>query len=150
MRNSAGRRKKGKTAAALALLRRSGLNIPELREVSTAVFLRTVALTALTLGAMQFFLYELVPSPLGGIMLQFLCAVVQGYICGCFYPYSFFPDAVQRLGAFLPAGRALRCLGAALRGSGGNVWPMLAWAPVFLLLSAALRRLRGLRTGGAA
>ena len=136
--------------AALMLLRRGAADIPELRDVSAAGFLGAAALAALLCAAMQFFLYELVPSALGGTMLQFLCAAAQGYVCGCFYPYSFFPDAVQRLGAFLPAGRALRLLSAALRGSGGSVWPGLMWVPVFLLLAAALRLRRGARTGGAA
>ena len=118
--------------------------------VSTAAFLGAAALAALAIGAMQFFLYSLIPSALGGVLLQFLCAAAMGYVCGCFYPYGFFPDAVQRLGAVLPAGLALRSLGGALRGRGADVWPLLACAAVFLLCSAALRRWRALRTGGAA
>ena len=58
-------------------------------------------------------------------------------------------ETVQRLGAALPAGMALRCLSAAVRGAGGGVWPLLAWVPVFLLLSAAVRALRARLTGGA-
>lgn len=137
------------TAAALPLLHRSALDIPELRDSSSSALLGTVALLTLSIGAMQFFLYELVPSALGGILLQFLCAAAQGYVCGCFYPYAFFPDALQRLGAALPAGTALRRLAAALRGSGEGVWPVLLWVPVFLLLAAALRAVRWRRTGGA-
>ena len=137
------------TAAALPLLRRSALDIPELRDCSAGALLGTVALLALSVGSMQFFLYELVPSALGGILLQFLCAAAQGYVCGCFYPYAFFPDALQRLGAALPAGTALRRLAAALRGGGEGVWPVLLWVPVFLLLAAALRAVRWRRTGGA-
>lgn len=136
-------------AVALPLLRRSGLDIPELRDVSLPAFFGTLALLVLCIGAMQFFLYELVPSVLGGILLQFLAAAAQGYVCGCFYPYSFFPDALQRLGAVLPAGRAIRCMGGALRRSGEGVWAMLVWVPVFLLLSAGVRALRRDRTGGA-
>ena len=137
-------------AIALPLLRRSGLNIPELQDLSLPAFFGMLALLVLCIGAAQFFLYELVPSVLSGIALQFLAAAVQGYICGCFYPYSFFPDGLQRLGAVLPAGRAIRCMGSALRHSGAGVWSMLAWVPVLLLLSAGLRALRWRRTGGAA
>ena len=137
-------------AAALPLLLRSPLNIPELRDVSVPALFGTLALLVLSLSAMQFFLYELVPSTLGGILVQFLCAAVQGYVCGCFYPYSFFPDAVRRLGAVLPAHSALQRLSAVLRGSGEGVWAVLVWVPVFLLLSAALRKARWRHTGGAA
>ena len=137
-------------AAALPLLRQSGLDIPELRDLSLRGAAPTLALAVLCVSAMQFFLYELMPAALSGTLLQFLCAAVQGYVCGCFYPYAFFPDAMQRLGAFLPAGKALRALCAAVRGSRGGAWPLLAWAAVFLLLSAALRSLRRHRTGGAA
>ena len=137
-------------AVALPLLRRSALDIPELRDLSGAALAGTLALLTLSIGSMQFFLYELIPSTLGGILLQFLCAAVQGYVCGCFYPYSFFPDAVQRLGALLPAGTALRRFSAALRGSGEGVWAVLVWVPVFLLLTALVRRARWRRTGGAA
>ena len=134
-------------AAALLLLRRSGLDIPELEALSPSRLAGTLALLLLGLGAMQFFLYELVPSALGGILLQFLNAAVQGYLCGCFYPSGFFPDTLQRIGAALPAGTAMRTMRLALRGVGSGA--MLVWVPVFLLLSAALRALR-LRKGGAA
>ena len=139
------------TAAAIALplLRRSGLDIPELRTLSGDALAGTLALLVLSIASMQFFLYELVPSVLGGISLQFLCAAVQGYVCGCFYPYSFFPDALQRFGALLPAHASLRRLSAVLRGSGAGVWAVLAWAPAFLLLTAAVRKARWRRAGGA-
>ena len=36
-----------------------------------------------------------------------------------------------------------------LRGSGAGVWAVLAWAPAFLLLTAAVRKARWRRAGGA-
>ena len=137
-------------ALALPLLRRFGLDIPELRDLAFSDLAGTLAGVVACIAAMQFFLYELVPSALGGTLLQFLCAAVQGYLCGCFYPYSFFPEAAQRLGAVLPAGLVLRALSSAVRRAGAPVWAVLAWAAAFLLLSAVVRRVRGHEPGGAA
>ena len=94
------------------------------------------------LCAMEFFLYEVESSPVEGILLQFLCAVAQGYICGCVYPYSFFPKGVQLLGSLLPAGIAIRSFTGILSGEGG-AWGFAAlYALVFLALSVLLRRRR--------
>jgi ABC-2 type transport system permease protein len=134
-------------AIALPILRRSALDIPELRDLAVGPFFGTLALLVLSIGAMQFFLYELIPSPLGGILLQFLCAAAQGYVCGCFYPYTFFPEALQRVGKALPAGTALRCLSAAVRGAGGSVSALLLWTLGFLAAAAAVRAWRYGRVG---
>ena len=128
-------------------LRRSALVIPELQGVSPAALLRALVLPVLCIGAMQFFLYELLPSALGGSLAQFLCAAAQGYVCGCFYPYTFFPDALQRVGKALPAGTALRYVSGAVRGVGGYGGALLLWALGFLALSAAVRAWRYRRAG---
>ena len=96
----------------------------------------------LMLCAMEFFLYEVESAPVEGILLQFLCAVAQGYICGCVYPYSFFPKGVRILGSLLPAGVAVRSFTGIFSGEGG-VWlvPTL-YALAFLALSALLRQRR--------
>ena len=136
-------------ALALPLLRQSAADIPELRDLAFPALAGALAQAVLCVAATQFLLYELVPSPLGGTVLQFLAAAAQGYVCGCFYPAAFLPDAVQRLGRVLPGGRALQCLGSALRGAGGAAWAALAWVPAARLLAAALRFARS-RRGGAA
>ena len=129
-------------AAGWFLLRRSGLAIPELADIAPAALVPALAALVLCFAAMQFFLYELAPGALSGALAQFLCAAVQAYVCGCFYPYSFFPETLQRLGAALPAGAAMRYLSARLRGTSGQVSALLAWALAFLLLSAAVRAWR--------
>ena len=136
----------GALCAALAalLLLRSGLpRVPELEDASPPRLAGAVALCAAMFCAMQFFLYELVPSAVGGILLQFLNAAVQSYVCGCFYPYAFFPEGLRRLGAALPAGVGLRLLGGALTGSGGVYGAAApAYLFAFLGLSALVRRRR--------
>ena len=96
----------------------------------------------LMLCAMEFFLYEVESAPVEGILLQFLCAVAQGYICGCVYPYSYFPKGVQLLGSLLPAGIAIRSLTGLLSGEGGTWLPGMLYALGFLALSWLLRRRR--------
>ena len=77
------------------LLGRFGVAIPELQrgEGSALSLLPALLPPALMLCAFQFLLYELSGSAVSGILLQFLSAVVQGYLSGCFYPSSFFPEA---------------------------------------------------------
>lgn len=129
-------------AAGWFLLQRSALTVPELGDVSPAALLKALTLLVLCLSAMQFFLYELAPGALAGGLLQFLCAAVQAYICGCFYPYTFFPDALQKLGAALPAHAALRYLSGVLRLTGGFGPSLALWALAFLVLTVAVRAWR--------
>ena len=96
----------------------------------------------LMLCAMEFFLYEVESAPVEGILLQFLSAVAQGYICGCVYPYSFFPKGIRVLGSLLPAGVAIRSFTGIFSGEGG-MWVFAAlYALGFLALSVLLRRYR--------
>ena len=126
-------------AAGWWFLQRSTLVIPELRDISLSSLLRALVFLVLMFSAMQFFLYELVPTALGGPLLLFLCAAAQGYVCGCFYPASFFPEALQRLGALLPAGAAMRYLSAQVRGAPEHGAAVLSWTLAFLVLSVAVR-----------
>ena len=85
---------------AFLLLRRFGIGIPELQteELSPLFLALRLLPPALMLCALQFLLYELANSTVSGILLQFLNAAVQGYLAGCFYPSSFFPEGLRRLG----------------------------------------------------
>ena len=47
---------------------------------------------AAVICAMQLLLFELTSDMVSGILLQFLCALSLGYLSGCFYPISFFPE----------------------------------------------------------
>lgn len=127
--------------AAAVFLRRAAPRIPELGGASPAALGGALLLCILMLSAMQFFLYELAPSAVGGTPLQFLAAAVMGYLCGCFYPYGFFPEAVQRLGALLPPGVGLRLLGGVLSGGGsaGYALAALGYTALFLALAALVR-----------
>ena len=77
-----------------------------------------------------------------GILLQFRCAVAKGYICGCVYPYSFFPKSVRLLGSLLPAGIAVRSFTGILSGEGGTWFFSTLYALAFLVLSWLMRQRR--------
>lgn len=122
------------------LLRRFGVGIPELERLGVRRFALGALPTALMLCALQFLLFELADGVIGGVLLQFLNAAAQGYLAGCFYPESFFPDALRRFGAALPVGAGMRCLRALLLGEPGGVWPVLLWLLLFLAAAMLLRR----------
>jgi ABC-2 type transport system permease protein len=50
-------------------------------------FIPAIALVA----AFQYLLYQLCESVISGVLVQFISAVILGYLSGCFYPISFFP-----------------------------------------------------------
>ncbi len=118
------------------LLGRFGLRVPELEDGGLPRFVLGALPTALMICALQFLLFELAGGTVGGVLLQFLSAVLQGYLAGCFYPTNVFPEGLRRFGAALPAGAGMARLQALLlRGSAGigAVWLWLA-----MLLSAAV------------
>lgn len=118
------------------LLGRFGLQIPELERVGGLRFALGALPTALMICALQFFLFELAAGTVGGVLLQFLSAVLQGYLAGCFYPTGVFPEGLRRFGAALPAGAGMARLQALLLrdpGAAGAVWLWL-----LLLLSGAV------------
>lgn len=109
-------------------------------------FLFFVALVPVILlfAAFQLFLYELVSDFINGVMIQFMGAVCMGYLSGCFYPASFFPDAVRKIGSVLPVGCALHYAQTAYRE--GTAWKELVWislyAALFLIGTVLVRRAR--------
>ncbi len=128
-------------------MRASGFNIPEWRHMGIAqVVDYTVHLfpAILAIAALQFLLSELSTNPVNGMMLQFLCALGFGYITGCFYPLSFFPDGLQKLQPYLPSGAAMNYCAKGLQSkpAGGELLLLLLYTVVFLTFTYIVRRRR--------
>ena len=121
------------------LLGRFGLRIPEL-EGGLPRFVLGALPTALMLCALQFLLFELAGGTVGGVLLQFLSAVLQGYLTGCFYPTSMFPEGLRRFGAALPAGAGMARLQALLLHSSAGIGAVWLWLALLLTAAALLRR----------
>ena len=95
-------------------------------------------------AALQFFLYEVVSDIISGVMLQFLVGFGLGYLSGCVYPVTFFPESIQHLAPFLPTHAALRygmgCLRSELAGKELGV--MMLYLLLFLGLTVWVRERR--------
>ena len=124
--------------------------LAEFSSVSLSEFLlilaKCVPATA-ALSAMQFFIYELSSNVVDGVLLQFLVTLTFGYLGGCFYPISFFPDAVRAVSDYLPTGIARVCLENAVSGADTAMCIIKAaiYAALFIGLSVAVRngRIKG-------
>ena len=125
---------------AFLMLQRFGIPIPELERAQKSGFALVMGFLppALMLCALQFLLYELANSTVSAILLQFLNAAVQGYLSGCFYPSSFFPEGLRRLGSLLPVGFGMRFLAANLTGKPDPAAVAGVWIYLLLFLGLSL------------
>lgn len=107
-------------------------------------FLLHFLLVIFMIASMQFLLYELVSNIVSSILLQFLCGISMGYLSGFFYPASFFPETLQRVGAFLPTGAALRYMNGSITGNSSHIAfvGVLLYLFIFLGLSVLVRKNR--------
>ena len=106
-------------------------------------FVRLLPMTAM-IAALQFLLYEMVTGIVSSILLQFICGIAMCYLAGCFYPVSFFPEVLQRIGQVLPAGVALRYTDGVVMGNIPLVdgFGIFLYLLVFLCLSVYVRKYR--------
>lgn len=85
---------------------------------SRAGFALLIVLTATTF---LYLLHSLAGSRTGGILLVFVCSVTMVYLSGGLVPSVFLPEAMQKVGARLPAAYLIQAAGAILSGSGTEV-----------------------------
>ena len=125
---------------------RLGISVPELEGRSLLSLLPGLLPPVLLLCLQQFLLFELAESAVSAVLLQFLNAAVQGYLAGLFYPSSFFPEGMRRLGSLLPAGVSMGCLRGVLlaKPEPAAALGLLGWTALcsLLILTARSRRNR--------
>ena len=97
---------------------------------------------AAVICAMQLLLFELTSDMVSGILLQFLCALSLGYLSGCFYPISFFPESIQMVQPLLPTGVAVNYGGNLLmeESTAIEMVLLLGYLVLFLVLATAVRK----------
>ncbi|MBQ6852284.1 MAG: ABC transporter permease [Oscillospiraceae bacterium] len=98
----------------------------------------------LGLGAMSFLMYELCSNLISGVLLQFFAAVVLCFVSGCIYPITFFPEAVQKLAAYLPTAMAREQIAHCILQTHDvvNTAALLGYGCVFLVCGVLSRRFK--------
>lgn len=97
--------------------------------------------TALLASAATFFLCVLARDAVSGILILFASVISMCFVCGCMYPISFFPETVQRLSVWLPAGVCREQLSQTLNGTPTVMTSaLLAGYSLFLLCGGILLR----------
>lgn len=122
----------------------TGFELPEWesRGIGTIfMFFVQMIPVCMLISALQFLVYEAVSGMVGSMLAQFLTAISLGYLSGCLYPISFFPESIQKLAGFLPTGAAVeyadKCLLSATMGTECIV--MAVYFVGFIGLSVVLR-----------
>lgn len=110
---------------------------------SVAFVIKMIPVIAM-ITAMHKAFYEFVSDIVSGILLQFILAVGLGYISGCFYPNTFFPDSLQRFAEILPVGAGFaylrRLMSETLTFSDFAV--SVAYTAIFIFLAVTVRKHR--------
>lgn len=61
-------------------------------------------------ASMHLFIYEIIYKRVVAVLTELLLSISLGYIGGCIYPISFFPDIIRKLSIFLPSGAGIQVL----------------------------------------
>jgi ABC-type uncharacterized transport system permease subunit len=96
--------------------------------------------TAMTVSE-EMLIYECSEGSMSAISRLLLCTLTMGYLGGCFYPSSVFPDPIRQISDWIPTGAALRLLENAMSGtlSLRHLGIELIYLIIFLVLSVLLR-----------
>ncbi len=111
---------------------------------SVALYLLPVAVMFAALG---FMIFEVLIGVINKILVAFMLYIGMGYVSGYFYPRTFFPEIVQRVGEILPSGVAFSYMGAAVTGEDTGKWllAIIAYTIVFLGVACAVRQQKIMR-----
>ena len=93
-------------------------------------------------SALGFMIFEILIGVINKILVAFMLYIGMGYVSGYFYPKTFFPGLVQRIGEIIPSGVAFRYIGQILTGGhwGLSCLWMFGYTVVFLVVATALRQ----------
>jgi ABC-2 type transport system permease protein len=93
-------------------------------------------------SALGFMIFEILIGVINKILVAFMLYIGMGYVSGYFYPKTFFPGVVQRIGECIPSGVAFRYIGQILTKGHVGVLTliMLAYTVVFLAIATLLRQ----------
>lgn len=118
--------------------------IKDVTVISVVLYMFKIIPVIAMITLMQFLIYEAMDGIVDMIVMQFVVALGLAYISGCFYPNYFFPEAVQKAAAYLPAGVGLSYMRKTMLydSAFAEFAIMCAYSFVFGLLSVLLRKKR--------
>ena len=100
----------------------------------------------LVITCFSFMMCSLSSQLIGGVLLQFFCVLLLGFLSGCMYPLYFFPLSMQQLAAWLPPALSRTQLANILTGTSN---PVVLWLLIYSFAFAGLGcLLRGRRIKG--
>ena len=93
-------------------------------------------------SALGFMIFEVLIGVINKILVAFMLYIGMGYVSGYFYPKTFFPEIVQKIGEIIPSGVAFSYIGASVTGKETGVYYllMLVYTVAFLGIAMAARQ----------
>ena len=117
---------------------------PKPQNGQTAAWIMTCMLILLCITTFIFLIFQVAGSGMAAILILFFLAVIMMYVSGGFLPSAFLPDAVRKIGKFLPTTYLIEAAGSLY---GGTV--SLKTAGILMLFTAGFGAVAyGFRKGG--
>ena len=73
-------------------------------------YCKDIVFLSVMFASMHLFIYEIIYKRIVAVLTELLLGISIGYIGGCIYPISFFPDIIRKLSIFLPSGAGIQVL----------------------------------------
>lgn len=73
-------------------------------------YCKDIVFLSVMFASMHLFIYEIIYKRIVAVLTELLLGISLGYIGGCIYPISFFPDIIMKLSIFLPSGAGIQVL----------------------------------------
>lgn len=73
-------------------------------------YCKDIVFLSVMFASMHLFIYEIIYKRVVAVLAELLLGISLGYIGGCIYPISFFPDIIRKLSIFLPSGAGIQML----------------------------------------
>ncbi len=93
-------------------------------------------------AALGFMIFEILIGVINKVLVAFMLYIGMAYVSGYFYPRSFFPEAVQTIGRYIPTGAAFNYATAIFTHQPSGVYMLVCvvYTVVFLGVAMVVRR----------
>ena len=78
--------------------------------VNLSEYCKDIVFLSVMFASMHLFIYEIIYKRVVAVLAELLLSISLGYVGGCIYPISFFPDIMRKLSIFLPSGAGIQVL----------------------------------------